>query len=168
MRDKKVQKMVTAALFTGAAILFGYVETLLPIPLPVPGMKLGLANIAVLAVLYTAGPGMAVAVDLVRILVNGLMFTGLYGFLFSLAGGAVSLLVMILLYRSGKFGVTGVSTAGALAHQAGQILVAVPLLGSQAVLGLFPVLGAFAIVTGIVTGLTAAGLIRHLPKGEKV
>ena len=111
---------------------------------------------------------MAVAVDLVRILVNGLMFTGLYGFLFSLTGGAVSLLVMILLYRSGKFGVTGVSTAGALAHQAGQILVAVPLLGSQAVLGLFPVLGAFAIVTGIVTGLTAAGLIRHLPKGEKV
>ncbi len=168
MRDRKVQKMVTAALFTGAAILFGYVETLLPIPLPVPGMKLGLANIAVLAVLYTAGPGMAVAVDLVRILVNGLMFTGLYGFLFSLAGGAVSLLIMILLYKCGRFGVAGVSAAGALAHQAGQILVAVPLLGSEAVLALLPVLGALAVGTGIVTGLTAAGLIRHLPTDGKV
>ncbi|MCH3987046.1 MAG: Gx transporter family protein [Lachnospiraceae bacterium] len=168
MRDRKVQKMVTAALFTGAAILFGYVETLLPIPLPVPGMKLGLANIAVLAVLYTAGPVMTVASDLVRILVCGLLFTGLYGFLFSLAGGMVSLLVEILLFRSRKFGVTGVSVAGAVAHQAGQILVAVPLLGSSAVAGLFPVLGAFAIGTGVVIGLTASELIRHLPGSEKV
>lgn len=169
MRDSKVQRMVTAALFTGAAILFGYVETLLPIPLPVPGMKLGLANIAILAVLYTQGSGMAVAVDIVRIVLNGLLFTGLYSFLFSLAGGAVSLLVMILLKRTGKFGMTGVSVAGAVSHQFGQILVAIPLLGSDAVAGLFPILGAFAIGTGLVIGLTSAELIRHLPfNKEKV
>ena len=144
--------------FTALCFVCGYIEFLLPLPFLVPGMKLGLANLVVLSALYTLGPRTAAGVSLVRIVLSALTFGSLYGMLYSLAGAVLSFLVMLCLYRLPCFGTVGVSVAGGICHNIGQLLVAFAFLGVGGVLTYAPVL----LLSGAVTGFRgAAGAAAH-------
>ena len=112
-------KIALYGMMTALAFLLSYVETLIPINLGVPGVKLGLANLASIVSLYLLGAGAAAAIALVRIVLVGFTFGNLSMMLYSLAGAAVSLLLMVVFRRLDWFGVTGVSILGGAGHNSG-------------------------------------------------
>ena len=159
------RKLTTLALLTAAAMILSYVESLLP-SAGVPGVKLGLANIAVIFALFRLGGKSALAVSLVRVFMVSMLFGSMSALLYSLAGAALSLGVMALLRRTDRFSAVGVSVAGGVAHNAGQILMAMLLLGTARLAYYFPILVISGVAGGIFTGLTAALLIRRVPPAE--
>ena len=158
----RTKKLTTLALLTTTAMILSYVESLLP-SAGVPGVKLGLANIAVIFALFRLGGKSALAVSLVRVFMVTMLFGSMSALLYSLAGAALSLGVMALLRRTGRFSSVGVSVAGGVAHNAGQILMAMLLLGTARLAYYYPILVLSGVAGGIFTGLAAALLIRRIP-----
>lgn len=153
MRSSKVAQY---GLFAALAILMGYVEMLIPLPLLVPGMKLGLANVIIVIVLYHMDTKSAFFISLVRVLMSGLLFQGFAGLLYSLAGALLSLAVMALLKKTGKVSITGVSVMGGVFHNVGQIIVAAAVVGNIKMAYYLP----FLLVTGVVTGFVIGAVAR--------
>ncbi len=160
-RSEKTKNLVLCGLLTAAAFVLGYVESLLPFSIGIPGVKIGLANIVSLFALYRLRPGSAFCILLARIFLSAVTFGNMNALLYSLAGGVLSFCVMWLLKRCGKFGIAGVGVAGGVMHNVGQVLVAMALLG-DALYGYFPVLLASGAVSGAVVGLAAVGLIKRV------
>ena len=156
------KKLTALALLTTTAMILSYVESLLP-SVGVPGVKLGLANIAVIFALFRLGGKSALAVSLVRVIMVTMLFGSMSALLYSLAGAALSLGVMAFLRRTDRFSTVGVSVAGGVAHNAGQILMAMLLLGTARLAYYYPILVISGVAGGIFTGLTAALLIRRVP-----
>ena len=156
-----VHKIALLGVLTAGAVVIAILESFIP-SIGIPGVKLGLANIVILVVLYELGILEAVAVNLIRVIVVGLVrgtFLS-YGFLMSLSGAMMSLLVMILFYLLiRKFSIVGVSVIGAVAHVIGQILVAMIYLGTAYVVLYLPVIGLSAIITGVFVGIVAKAII---------
>ncbi|EEC57092.1 heptaprenyl diphosphate synthase component I [[Bacteroides] pectinophilus ATCC 43243] len=153
---KKNSRLVAfCGIFTALAMIFSYVEMLLPISIGVPGAKLGLANIAVLVVLYVAGGRTAFCVDILRIVLTSILFGNMAAFIFSISGGMLSIIVMILLKKSGRFSMLGVSVAGGTAHNIGQIAAAAVVVGTAKIAYYLPVLLITGVITGIVNGCVA-------------
>ena len=142
------KKIALCGLLTARAILMGYVEMLIPMPLIVPGIKLGLANVIVVITMYSLGPKTAFFISLVRVVLCGLLFAGFAGLLYSLAGAVLSFAVMALLYKTGKMSITGVSVAGGVFHNVGQIIVAALVVENIKMAYYLP----FLLVSGVVTG----------------
>lgn len=153
MRSSKVAQY---GLFAALAILMGYVEMLIPLPLLVPGMKLGLANVIIVIVLYHTDTKSAFFISLVRVLMSGLLFQGFAGLLYSLAGALLSLAVMALLKKTGKVSITGVSVMGGVFHNVGQIIVAAAVVENIKMAYYLP----FLLVTGVVTGFVIGAVAR--------
>ena len=158
----KTRRLTTLALLTAGAMILSYVESMLP-SLGVPGVKMGLANIAVIFALYHLGWKAALGISLVRVFIVSMLFGSMGALLYSLAGAALSLGVMALLKHTDRFSETGVSVAGGVAHNAGQILVAIALLGNVRLVYYYPVLVLSGVAGGVLTGLTAAMLIKRIP-----
>ena len=156
------KKLTALALLTTTAMILSYVESLLP-SVGVPGVKLGLANIAVIFALFRLGGKSALAVSLVRVFMVTMLFGSMSALLYSLAGAALSLGVMALLRRTDRFSTVGVSVAGGVAHNVGQILMAMLLLGTARLAYYYPILVISGVAGGIFTGLAAALLIRRVP-----
>lgn len=156
------KKAALLGLCTAGAILLGYVESLIPVLFFVPGMKLGLANLAIVLALYFFGPKDAAAVQIVRIVVVGFLFGNLFSIAFSLAGGLLSLGVMCLAKRYGGFTVYGVSVAGGVAHNIGQICVAAVLVENVKIIYYLPVLLISGLVTGLLIGFLSDEVRRRL------
>ena len=169
MRDKtlgRVKRVAYDGLFAALAFGFTFVEILLPIDFGVPGVKLGLANVVSLFVLYKFGIADAAAVNLVRILLAGFLFNA-SAMPYSISGAALSLLVMWLLKKANVFSPTGVSIAGAVAHNLGQVLCSVVLLRTTSILWYFFVLVISGVIGGCVVGLLAAWIMRRFEKHVK-
>ena len=151
---------VLAALALGLSTL----EGLFPISLlvPLPGVKLGLANIVTVFALYQLGASAALAILLTRCLLGGLFAGNLSAMLFSVLGGLTAMLVMIFLRRLPKLSVYGVSIGGAAAHNCGQVAAAMLTLGSAAPLAYLPFLLLVSVFTGALTGFVAALLFRAM------
>lgn len=158
------KKITMAALMAALALIFSYIEVLIPFSVGVPGIKLGIANLVIIVSLYYLGAGYAFIVNVVRILIAGLLFNGLFGAVYSLAGALVSFAVMVLLKRTKIFSVTGVSMAGGVAHNLGQILVAAFLVSNIKVFAYFPVLIISGVISGAVIGVLAYLILRKLPQ----
>lgn len=158
------KKITMAALMAALALIFSYIEVLIPFSVGVPGIKLGIANLVIIVSLYYLGAGYAFIVNVVRILIAGLLFNGLFGAVYSLAGALVSFAVMVLLKRTKIFSVTGVSMAGGVAHNLGQILVAAFLVSNIKVFVYFPVLVISGVISGAVIGVLAYLILRKLPQ----
>lgn len=163
---KNTKRLVLLAMLTAVAMILSYVESLLP-SVGIPGVKMGLANIAVIFALFRFGWKAAAALSLVRVVLVSLLFGSVGAMLYSLAGAVLSLTVMALLRRTDRFSTVGVSVAGGVAHNAGQILMAMLILQTKQLLGYLPVLAVAGIGGGILTGLAAALLIRRIPEYEK-
>ena len=158
MRGRKV---AIFGVFTALALIFSYVELLIPINFGIPGAKLGLANLMTVLVLYKMGIKEALTLSVTRIILSGFMFGNLFGILYSLSGGLLSFLVMVLLKKSDRFSVAGVSIGGGTAHNIGQLLVAIVVQTYQ--VGYYlPVLLVAGEVTGLLIGLVAKEVLKRI------
>lgn len=148
--------------FTALALIFSYVETLIPIHIGIPGVKLGLANLIVVIALYRMGVREAYVLSVVRVILAGFLFGNLFAILYSLAGGLLSLTVMVFLKKTEKFSVLGVSMAGAVFHNIGQLIMAAIVLESLSITYYLPVLMISGIVTGLLIGIVANEMLKRV------
>lgn len=151
-------------MFAALALIFSYIEAILPVNIGVPGVKLGLANLIIIIALYELDLRYAFFINLIRISLAGLLFTGVFAILYSLAGGMVSLAVMALLKKTDKFSMIGVSMAGGVAHNFGQLLIASFVVSNIKMFLYFPILVFTGIGAGIGIGIVAYVIDRRLPK----
>ncbi|MBQ8304995.1 MAG: Gx transporter family protein [Blautia sp.] len=156
-------KLAYLGIYAAIAIILGYVESLVPVFPGIPGIKLGLANLAVLYILKKYSFREAALVSLVRILVIGFLFGSLSGILYSLAGAAFSLLVMTLLLSHTSLSLVTVSVCGGVAHNVAQMVIAWLLLRSTAFFYYLPALLVSGVVTGILIGLLTQEISKRLP-----
>lgn len=151
-------------MFTALGLVLGWLETLIPIYAIAPGMKIGLANLVTLLVLYRFGWKEAAGVSLLRIALSSMLFGTVTMLLYSLAGAVLSLLVMVALKKTERFSVLGISAAGGVLHNTGQVLVAVVLMENHAILYGLPLLVLSGVLSGLLVGMAGAFLHKHLPK----
>ena len=151
------------ALFVALAMIFSYLEFLLPLPVPFPGIKLGLANLAIVVPLYLWGLFPALAISLLRIALVGITFGSLATILYSLFGALLSLAVMAGLKRWNVFSVTGVSMAGGVCHNIGQLAAAALIVENIRLFYYLPVLLAAGALTGFAIGAVSAQVLKRLP-----
>ena len=152
----------TCALLAALALIVSYIEFLLPLNVGLPGIKLGLANIVVVLALYYLGPQYALLINLIRIALAALLFGSLFSGLYALAGGLVSLGVMVLLKKTGLFSLTAVSMAGGAFHNLAQLIVAALVASTSDVFLYLPVLFIAGITTGIFNGIVCTLVLRKL------
>ena len=158
----KVKKVATLGLCVALAMIMSYIESLFPLNFAVPGIKMGLANIVIIFLLYRMGFGAACAVSLIRVFLVSLLFGNVMMMAYSIAGAVLSL--GLLLKKSGKFSVVGVSIAGGVAHNAGQIIMAIILLGAKQIAYYLPVLAVTGTVTGVLIGIAASIVIKRVKR----
>ena len=158
----KASKVAQYGLITALGLVLSYLESLVP-SLGVPGVKLGLPNIAIVFALYRLGWRDACIISLVRVFLVFLLFGNGAGLAYSLAGAALSLSLMGLLKKTGRFSSVGVSVAGGVAHNAGQILVAMALLETSRLAWYLPVLWVSGTVAGVLIGIVSGGLVERVP-----
>lgn len=148
--------------FTALALIFSYVETLIPVNLGIPGVKLGLANLIIVVALYKIRLSEAYLLSVVRILLAGFIFGNYFSIIYSLAGGLLSLTVMALLKKWGGFSLQGISIAGGVFHNIGQLIVAAVVVETFSVTYYFPVLLVAGLLTGLVIGIVAEMMLKRL------
>ena len=158
------KQLTLCAVLTVMALALSYLENFFPLSLaiPIPGVKLGLANIVTVFALYVLGPGQAMLILLARCLLGAVFAGNMNALIFSLLGGVSAMLVMIGLSRWRRLSVYGVSVGGAAAHNCGQVAAAVLTLGNTAPLYYLPILLGVSLFTGALTGLVTACLFRAL------
>ena len=158
----KTKNIATYGILIALAFILSYIESLIPIPVPVPGIKIGLANLVVVTALFLMGPKQAFALSMVRIILVGFTFGNLSTMIFSFGGGLLSWLLMVTANRWKKFSVTGVSIIGGVGHNIGQILVAMWVVNSSALVYYLPFLIISGLVTGAVIGVLGGVIINSL------
>ena len=157
------KKITISALMAALALIFSYIEVIIPFNPGIPGIKLGIANLVIIVALYYLGAKYAFTVNLVRVLIAGLLFTGFFGAAYSLAGALLSFAVMIFLKRTKLFSVVGISMAGGVAHNLGQLLVAAFLIANTKIFLYFPVLIFSGMISGAAIGVLSYLILKRLP-----
>lgn len=159
---KKTKKLTTCAVLISLALALSYMERFIPLQMviPLPGIKLGLANIVTLIAIYYLDLKSAYAIVFIRCLMGAIFGGGVSGLLFSLTGGLISLTVMLLAKKMSCFSIFGVSVLGAATHNIGQILAAMLLMRSVYIGAYLPYLLIVALFTGYATGLASAGVLK--------
>lgn len=153
------------AMLTALAMIFGYVEALIPFNLGIPGVKLGLANLVIVVALYMLPVHQVFFIQLARIVLVSFLFGNLSMMIYSLAGGLLSLLVMSILKKTGGFSVTGVSIAGGVTHNIGQLIVAILVVQNKKIAYYASVLMIAGLITGGLIGMLAQRIQLHIHKG---
>ena len=148
--------------FTALALMFSYIETMIPIQFGVPGIKWGFANIMIVIMLYKSSAKEALLLSIVRIMLSGFLFGNLSSILYSIAGGVLSLGIMTLLKKQGGFSVIGVSVAGGVSHNVGQLIVAMLVVETYQVGYYFPVLLVAGVLTGLGTGVVSQEVLKRI------
>ena len=161
MKSKDVAEY---GLMVALAMVLSYLEAQMPVFFAVPGMKLGLTNLVVLIALVRRGEKSAFCINVVRIVLTAFTFGSMSAMLYSLAGAALSLAVMILCRKADLFHVTGVSIAGGVAHNIGQLIVAMLVLENASLLYYLPVLLLAGTVAGALIGFLGAQMLLRLGK----
>lgn len=158
------KQLTFCAVLTAMALALSYLENFFPLSLaiPIPGIKLGMANIVTMFALYALGPGQALMILLARCLLGAVFAGNMNALIFSILGGVTAMLVMIGLSHWRRLSVYGVSVGGAAAHNCGQVAAAILTLGNTAPLYYLPILLGVSLFTGALTGLIAACLFRAL------
>ena len=146
----------------GLAVICGYVEFLIPFDFGIPGIKLGLANIVAIYLLYKNGFWSALAVNTARVLLCGILFGNAMSIFYSLSGATLALITMFFIKKIPAFSTVGVSVAGAVAHNVGQLLAATVVIGFTALIYYLPFLIIAAVLTGFLIGLAAGYLIKRV------
>lgn len=153
------RKTAYMGLFLALALICSYIEALIPFHFGIPGIKLGLTNIVVVLVLYCVGPWEAIIISVFRILLSGFMFGNAFGIIYSLAGGVLSFMVMLLLKQLLKLHCFSVSVAGGISHNIGQLIVAYFIVGNINIFYYIAVLLISGAITGALIGLLSQEIV---------
>ena len=155
-------KTAYLGVFASLAIIFGYLESLIPFHIGIPGVKLGIANIITVVMLYKMGTKEAGIITMVRVVVVGFMFSNAFSIIYSLAGCFMSLTTMHLLKKKDFFSIYGISMAGGVAHNVGQIAMASVLMETGSIWYYLPVLLVSGILTGLVIGIVSDEMLKRI------
>lgn len=153
------KKISYIGMLSAISIIFGYIESLFP-ACPIPGIKLGISNIVVLFAIYKEDNSSAFFVMLIKVLVSCLLFSGLNVFFYSVSGGILSYLAMILTKK--LFSVVGVSVLGGICHNLGQLLTAAFMMQTYAVFVYAPYLIIAGVCVGFVTGTVCKAVLKYI------
>ena len=170
MEKNKVNQMTLCAILVSMALVLSYIEHFIPLQMviPLPGIKLGLANIVTLMALFFLGTKSAFTILILRCILGSVFGGGISGLAFSVVGGVLAMTVMCIFKNCQKISIYGVSMLGAAAHNIGQIMVAVFLMGSVYVIGYLPYLLFVSVFTGLATGSICAGVFRILQTNTQI
>jgi heptaprenyl diphosphate synthase len=160
----KTKQITELGFLLAVSLVLSYLEGLLPVMVAVPGVKLGLANVITMVVLYHFGSKKAFLFMSLRVVLAGLMFSGMAGIVYSFAGGLCCIFIMSILKNIKIFSMLGVSMAGAIFHNLGQIIVAFFVMENAHILYYFPVLCVSGVITGLIVGYVSALVIGRIDK----
>ena len=162
--NEKLKRLTALSMLVATALILSFVESQIPPIVPIPGVKLGLANIVTLFALYKLGAPSALTVAVVRVSLSSLLFGSVSSFAYAMGGALLSFAVMLLLKKLGWFATFTVSIAGAVAHNIAQICVSMLILQTEVVIYYLPTLLISGIITGAVIGIIGAVLLKKLEK----
>lgn len=164
MKKNKVNQITLCAILVSMALVLSYIEHFIPLQMfvPLPGIKLGLANIVTLMALFFLGAKSAFTILILRCILGAVFGGGISGLAFSVVGGVFAMTTMCIFKNYQRISIYGVSILGAAAHNIGQILTAVFLMGSAYIVGYLPYLLLVSVFTGLATGSICAGVFRIL------
>ncbi len=158
----KTRKLTLYALLLALALILSYLESLVPLSFAVPGIKMGLPNIVIVFALYKLGFKAAGSISLLRVILVSILFGNVMTMIYSLAGAVLSIIMMWLLKKSGRFSTVGVSVAGALGHNAGQVLTAMLLLETGGLIYYLPALCVSGAVAGVCIGIAGGIVVKRI------
>ncbi len=162
---KRTERMALMAVLLALMLVLGFIESLIPLGVGIPGIKLGLANGVLLFALYMLGTKEAIVLMVLKVTVPLLYIPSyLQTIMYSAAGSVLSLTAMLLVKRIRGIGILGVSMTGAVMHNAGQVLMAMLILQTVSLLYYLSVLLVVGIVTGVLTGTAAKLVMQSLKK----
>lgn len=161
-----MKRTAFCGLMLALALIASYVESLIPVPIPIPGIKLGVANSIVLILLYMTDIKTSWMVSLSRVVLMGFLFGSMSSILYSLSGAVLSLLIMIWVKKRNCFTMTGVSVTGGVSHNMGQLIMAFLVLESDAVWYYLPVLMVSGVITGSIIGILGKEIFKRMPNRQ--
>ena len=164
MLSKEIRALVRIGVFSALSIVMGYLEQMIPLPIAFPGVKIGLSNICVLVTLYMWGWKSSLAISVIKSLVCGILFWGVSGAMYGIAGAMLSFLVMALLVKYDLLGLIGVSIAGAVFHNLGQLIMLYVMSGSFSFIYYMAVLGISGVIMGTITGVLCSVVLKRIRK----
>ena len=147
------KRIANISMLIALAIIFSYVEVLIPISIGIPGIKMGLANIVIVIALYSLNLGDVWMISIIRIFIIGIMFGNFMSIAYSLSGAVVSLTIMAIIKKSNILGIMGTSIIGGVSHNIAQLLVAMFVVSNKVVLYYMPVLIIAGVITGAMIGI---------------
>lgn len=159
----KTEKTVALALLIALAMVLSYLESLIPYSFAVPGIRMGLPNIVIIFALYRIGWKESAAISFIRIGLTAVLFGNLFSLIYSVCGAALSLTVMPLLKKSGRFQTVGVSISGAVMHNIGQILAAFFILNTSGIIFYLPMLLLSGVLSGMLIGIAGSVCVKRIP-----
>ena len=157
-----MKKTATLGFLLALSMILSYIESILPLSIGIPGIKLGLPNLIVVILLYLYGEKEALIVNVLRIVLTGFMFGNLFAILYALAGALFSFTVMLFMKKSNIFSIAGVSIGGGVFHNIGQLIVAMFVVETYAPVFYLPVLLAAGVATGFIIGLISMRLMPYI------
>lgn len=164
MKHKSVKQIAQYGCMLAFAMIVSYVEAMIPFYFGIPGAKLGLANSVIVLCLYLFGAMPALLINITRVILTGILFSNAYSILYSLAGAALSFIIMILLKKIKSFSMIGISIAGGVAHNIGQLLIAFLITEIPILFYYIPVLLVLGTVTGLLNGSLAKLIFNKIDK----
>ena len=162
MKKNDTKRLTTLSLLIAVAMILSYIEAQIPLSVSVPGVKIGLSNIATVFALYTLGAPAAVAVSVVRVILSSLLFGNFAMMIYSLSGAALALFFMILTKRSRVFSAIGVSVTGGVMHNAGQVIAAAVMMENAGIASYVIPLIISGTLAGVAVGVISALLVGRL------
>lgn len=163
-----MKKAAYTGVLAALGVVFGYLEMMIPLPINVPGVKIGLSNIAVVVALYLVGEKEALGISLIKALACGMLFWGAQGTVYAVFGSVFSFVSMIIVKRTDKFSPVALSAVGAVMHNLGQLTALRIFSGSFSFAYYMSVLGLSALFMGTVTGIISNIIIKRLKKVGKI
>lgn len=158
------KKIAYLGLLIALAFVFSYIEFLIPVNIGVPGAKLGLANLVIIVALYTLNEKDAFVLSMIRIVLVGFTFANLASMLYSLSGGILSFVVMVLAKKTKKLSITGVSVLGGVFHNVGQIIMAIWVVKTASLIYYLPVLLVSGIIAGVAIGVLGGMVTKRIKR----
>lgn len=164
MMDSQIsyKKIAYLGLFTALALIFSYVESLLPVNLGLPGIKLGISNVVIVIVIYFYSYKEAFIVSIARIVISAFLFTNAFSLLYSLAGALLSIVMMALVKKRDLLSIVGVSIVGGVFHNIGQLIVASIIVKQIKITYYAPVLIVSGVITGVLVGLISGFIYKRV------
>lgn len=157
------KRLATDAMFLTLALVVSYIEVLIPIPIGIPGVKLGLANGVIMVLLFFTTWKRTLEISVIRVILAGFLFGNPMTIAYSLAGGILSLIIMGILKKMDGFSPVGISVAGGVAHNLGQLSVAVILMENTKIYYYAPVLLITGTIAGVIIGILSGLLVKKIP-----